>query len=105
MIKRESKARNNYIVVDNVKRSDLIYLVKEKQLSITEAARLVGIKYENAKLIYSVFVIEGRVKKIEKWQRKITTKSRDCKKASLGKHKSDVLSYVKLNENVEVLEP
>jgi hypothetical protein len=54
--------RYNYIT--DSKRLELIDLITNNQMLITEAAAVLGIKYENAKAIYRVFKTNGRLKRL-----------------------------------------
>ena len=57
-----------YTKVTNEQRELLINLL-ESNISIKNAARRAGLKYENAKVIYRVYKMEGRTSKKIKRQR------------------------------------
>ena len=52
--------RRQYSKVSNEKREELLILIVDQKMTITEAAEKTGIKYENAKAIYRIFREEGR---------------------------------------------
>lgn len=60
-----SKKVRSYNQVTNTARSNLLRLIHVQGLSITNAARLIGIPYDNAKAINRTFIKQGRINKIQ----------------------------------------
>ena len=59
----KSKSRKNTLV-SNEQRMLLLDLIHNEKHTITKAAQLSNINYENAKLINSVYIKQGRLEKI-----------------------------------------
>lgn len=55
--------KTSYKLVTDVERELLVRCIVDDELSIIEAAGIVGVPYENAKAIYRVYRMEGRLTK------------------------------------------
>ena len=72
----DSLTPRRYQLVGNELRHQLIAMITEMNMSITDAAIKCGINYENAKAIYRTYKLEGRETK--KSQKCITCNSNVC---------------------------
>ena len=64
IIESSASTTKQYKIVSTAQREQFIKLVAEKGLKIKSAANIVGIGYENAKLIIKIYKREGRTHKL-----------------------------------------
>jgi hypothetical protein len=67
---RKKRVRS-YKVVTDLERAKLIEVMETKQISCRAAAQVVGINYNNAKVIARVYRQEGRTKSVPKHLKRI----------------------------------
>ena len=74
---KKSKKARDYKNVDNETRNLIIHLIHDKNLKITEASKLAGVSYENAKAINRTYRLEGRTEKKVYQRRSRFSKAQD----------------------------